>query len=141
MKKSEIYLIILLICTCVLLSFFILFPDLFLISEENINEQKISQIAKSQIIKENYKKELNDIFINYVKVTNNKELTLDLLSNFRTELLNLKVPAEYKDLHLNLAFTFDKMEKYINEGNEEERLASQQLVNEAKANYGWLGTE
>ncbi len=64
--------------------------------------------------------------------TKNKILTL------RNQLTEIKVPTEFKDLHLDLLLALNKIDSYLNGRNEEERLAGLDLISQAKVNYEWL---
>lgn len=63
---------------------------------------------------------------------------LEKTSYLRNHLMEMKVPTKFKDLHLNLVLALNKMDSYINDRKEEEKLTSIDLIKEAKINYEWL---
>ncbi len=63
---------------------------------------------------------------------------LDQVTNIKNRILNLTVPTQFKDLHLNLVFAFVKMEDYFKTGNQDEKVASEKMLNEARQSYSWL---
>jgi len=67
-----------------------------------------------------------------------KIVSAEQVASIKAELLNLKVPAEFKNLHLDLVFAMTKMENYLTDNSFEEKIASQQLINQARVNHAWL---
>lgn len=59
-------------------------------------------------------------------------------SKAKTELLTLTVPSQFKDLHLELVLAADKLLNFFKSGTETEKLASQDLIKQAKNKYDWL---
>ncbi len=71
------------------------------------------------------------------KTKDQQELS-EKVSILRNQLMEVKVPTKFKDLHLNLLLALNKMDSYFNGRNEEEGLAGLDLISEAKINYQWL---
>lgn len=71
------------------------------------------------------------------KTENQQELS-EKISTLRNQLMEVKVPTEFKDLHLNLLLALNKMDSYLDDRNEEEGLAGLDLISQAKINYEWL---
>lgn len=56
----------------------------------------------------------------------------------RTDLLALKVPAKFKELHLKLVMATDKFIAFLNGGKAEEKEASLAIIKQAKSDNDWL---
>lgn len=61
-----------------------------------------------------------------------------LAGKARTELLGLTVPGKFKDLHRELVMASDKLLNFFKSGAEAEKLASLDLIKQAKNKYDWL---
>jgi len=61
-----------------------------------------------------------------------------LAGKARTELLGLIVPSKFKDLHLELVLASDTLLKFFKSGAQAEKLASLDLIKQAKNKYDWL---
>jgi hypothetical protein len=61
-----------------------------------------------------------------------------LAGKARTELLGLTVPNKFKELHLELVMASDKLLNFFKNGAEAEKLASLDLIKQAKTKYDWL---
>lgn len=91
------------------------------------------------LLEKNYKTQTKVILANYLRLAQDEEsLNIEQVRQTREQLLALKVPTQFKDLHLNLVLALTKMEDFLTGGDREKKIASQQLINEAKANYIWL---
>lgn len=91
------------------------------------------------LLEANYKIKTKLIFDNYQRLTQDPEsATVDQIRLTREQLLDLKVPAKFKQLHLDLVMAMSKMEDYINNGDGQKLLDSRQLVAAIKTNNAWL---
>lgn len=61
-----------------------------------------------------------------------------LAGKARTDLLGLTVPSKFKDLHLDLVLASDKLLSFFQSGEQAEKLASLDLIKQAKTKYDWL---
>jgi len=126
---------------------FLIFLYLVITSElatvEFVNEISDKQIKDINVVsadelRDNYKEGTRGILSQYLKIISGDEITVEQIENIRNQLLDLKVPTEFKDLHLNLVLALTKMETYLEKGDIDEKINSQQLISQAKANYKWL---
>ena len=107
-------------------------------SDQN-NNQQADKLVDMGLLAKAYKTEVKVILNNYLRQTQDKSiLTAEYAEQIKSQLLNLKMPTKFKDLHLNLVLALDKMEDYLIDGCEEKLQASQELVNQAKEEYEWL---
>ncbi len=89
-------------------------------------------------LEEEYKAGTKNILADYSTLLEDKDLSLDKVEVDKNKLLGLKVPGQFKDLHLNFVLAVSKMEDYLKTGKSEDRAASQRMIGEIKANYIWL---
>lgn len=61
-----------------------------------------------------------------------------LAGKAKNELLGLTVPSQFKELHLNLVLASDSLIKFFQSGAQAEKLASIDLIKQAKTKYDWL---
>lgn len=78
-----------------------------------------------------YQPRVKELFAAFEAMARGDSLTGEKISELKNKLLGLKVPAKFKQLHLNFVQSLDKMAS-------EERAAGQQMANQLKADYGWL---
>lgn len=97
------------------------------------NEEKLKQ-ELSVKLEEDYRKSVKEIFNDYA---NNLE-DLQKVTALKGRLLELKVPTELKALHLNLVLTMTKTESYIQNKEEEDKIAGEKVIKETREKYPWL---
>jgi len=64
--------------------------------------------------------------------------TADEIRKVKDELLGLKVPAEFKELHVQLVLGLTKIEDSLAAGDAKIRTEGQKKIEQAKATYTWL---
>jgi len=89
-------------------------------------------------LENNYTTEAKELFNDYLTMIQADSFTLESLAALKNKILDLKVPTKFKELHINLVLALTKMENYLNSRNEQEKIFSQQMVNQLKADYSWL---
>lgn len=134
-KKSKI-LIFLLIITLLLFLYLVL-------TSESLGRGANTKInSRADEIKEklsnDYKTAVSKIVNDYEQLAGETETAAGEGEHLKNQLLELKVPAEFKDLHFSLVLALIKLENYWQTGGEEEKSESERLVNQAKLNYDWL---
>jgi len=136
MLKKQKILIFLLLTLLVLVLYLILTSE----SVEKINVTEQSQLVEEKIaqLETNYQAQAKPIFIDYEKLAGENNITVDKITELQNKLLALKVPAKFKELHIQLVQALDKMENYLNQKKLEEKTSSWQMINQLKASYGWL---
>ncbi|MFH1233752.1 MAG: hypothetical protein V1649_03855 [Patescibacteria group bacterium] len=97
----------------------------------------LSNISIAQM-ENGYKAQAKNIFNDYTRLIINNNYTLDQITQIKNRLLNLKVPAKFKELHVNLVLALTRMENWLINKNESEKIACQQIVDQAKTDYDWL---
>ncbi len=88
------------------------------------------------LLDKNYRLEVKKIVDEYSAMQN--DLSLEKVSQEKQQLLDLIVPAKFRNLHYNLVFAMDKMAIYLEKGDNDQKAASQQLISQAKNDYSWL---
>jgi hypothetical protein len=106
----------------------------------NVGKQANKEQVKVDLkkLEEEYKAGTKNILTDYSALLLNNDLNLEKVEADKNKLLGLKVPAEFKDLHLNFVLAVSKMEDYLKNGKDEDKAASQRMISEIKANYVWL---
>jgi len=89
-------------------------------------------------IEEEYRSGVRKVFSKLVEFEKKDEKSTATISEIKTELLNLRVPKEYKNLHVNILFSILKIEQYVSGGNPKEKAESEQYINRAKEENPWL---
>lgn len=112
--------------------------DNFAPTSDGGNSSGRAQPVDLQKMEEEYKKEAKDILIGYLRESESADLNIDEVKRAKNEFLSLKVPAEFKDLHLKLVLAMVKMENFFLSGTNEEKAASRELIGQIKANYSWI---
>lgn len=143
-KKGKILLFLLIIIFVVLI-YLIITTESDIVSNSDIvssNKETASNQVKNdnylEELKNNYKENVSKILSQYLKLADQSDFNIAKAESIKDELLGLKMPVEYKDLHFSLILAINKMESYLLEGDEQIKIASRQIINQAKANYKWL---
>jgi hypothetical protein len=123
-KKLKILLFLSVIA--LVLFFYLLFTSEFFKEETGKNREQIAV---------DYKISATRIVNNYSQL---ETVTVSEVKSTKDNLLVLKVPAELKDLHVELIMAITRMEDYLNNGNEEDLAESKKIINKAKMDYSWL---
>jgi len=108
-------------------------------NEININKP-IKKVAQVDLVKleADYKNSFRGIYNNYNKLIGTNKFTADQLVIIRDQLLTLRVPGQFKELHIDFIFAVSKMERFIIDGELNEKIASEELITKIKANNTWL---
>ncbi len=90
-------------------------------------------------------KKLNSEYKNNIKQINKflRDFSFDnsdfeRLADFQKNLLSLKVPKEFKDLHLSLMIALNKLKDYDKNKDEEKKQEFENIINEIQTKYVWL---
>lgn len=126
-----------LIALAVLLIIFLVLRSKPLAQTPPQNEGTAEKVDLEQLEK-NYKKEVKIILAEYSALINEGEPAKEAIISIKEKLLGLRVPAELKDLHLNLVLAVAKMAEPANEVDVDEKEAGAKLIQDLKAKYVWL---
>jgi len=138
MSKKANFFIFLIIVLLAVLCLIIISETIQKSDQQQVNKNDNKNQVKNEQLENNYKEQVKLIFARYLELVEGESYSYEQISIIKSELLNLKVPTKFKDLHLDLVFIMTKMEDYLTEGSEAARTESQQLVSRVKANYMWL---
>lgn len=136
-KKGKILLVL-------FISALLLVLYLFLTSEQAAKNKQPQNVSKNEErvdlvkLENDYKAAAKAILADYSNSIQAADVKTDQIGKAKSELLALKVPTKFKDLHLNLVLSMVKMENFLASRDENEKIASQQMTNQIKANYVWI---
>lgn len=136
-KKLKILLVLLIIAVSLFFYLLLTSESLDQKSDNKANNASINLSETKEKMTANYKVSVEKIMGDYSR-SDIGSTTISEVSSAKNSLLNLKVPAELKDLHLSLVMAFTKMEDYLAGKNDEAREESEKIINQAKLNYSWL---
>ncbi|KKR21376.1 MAG: hypothetical protein UT48_C0009G0008 [Parcubacteria group bacterium GW2011_GWE2_39_37] len=130
-KEKKIYLI-----GFVATLLFILIFSVFITPKD----EKLPKNTKVDLIQlENEYKEKTKLLVDsYLLLLQSDQLDLEKLKQIKDQLLALKVPDEFKDLHVNLVLSIDSVNNAELGGDKNKKIASIELVNKNKENFSWL---
>ncbi len=101
---------------------------------ENINSESIIDLSQ-----DDYKQEVSRYFSEYIKIQERDNITKNNLLEIEDKLLALKVPTEFKDLHINFILAISKMRQYLEDDDENKKKESENIITEIKLNNNWIG--
>lgn len=107
------------------------------------SEEFMQQVKENmEKIENQYKVDLKKIISEYEGLVNDDkrnedELRLEITKT-RTLILDLKVPAQYQDMHKSLVIAFSEAEDAESENFDESISEISSLINETKTSYSWL---
>lgn len=131
-KKILIFLIVI----AVLLLAYLVLSSETILQNENSVDQNI--LIDKEIMTSDYKRESARIISDYYYILSSKQTNIDQIRECKKKLLDLKVPSEYKDLHIQLVLAVTKMETYLLDKDEREWSESLEMINKAMADNAWL---
>lgn len=137
MLKKNILLIILAIAVLLVLYLIFKFEPAEIDNKNNKPGNQAQKIDLEQMEK-NYKKEVKIILDDYLAILKKDDLKLGEVMAVRDRLLALKLPPEYKNMHLKLVLSASKIEEDIQSGEKNSIAEAIKIINELKANYIWL---
>ncbi len=109
--------------------------------DDKIQQAKTQQ-ARQEVdldqLKNDYKQKFKEVFDSYLSITQSTPFSIEEIYQIKNQLLDLKVPTEFKDLHIDFLFVITKMENFLETNNIVEKENSQELINKIKDNYNWL---
>jgi len=102
--------------------------------------QKISKTPSINLqkLELDYQKNIKDILLVYLDLINNNSLSQEKIEKLKKELFALKVPPQYRNLHLQLVTAMNKMQEYLKSGDEKTKLAQEDIINDLRHQYQWL---
>jgi hypothetical protein len=108
-------------------------------SDRPVAEEGIQQDAGAMA--EKYTGQLKFLVADYREAISNDELDTEKIKNIKNSILDLMVPAQYRDLHVQIVLALVKMEEFVKNKDQAYKIESSNLINEALANNSWLETK
>jgi hypothetical protein len=109
---------------------------------EKQNDAKTNNVVDAMLnldlLKKSYKAETKVILANYLRIAQDETINIESVKRTKEQLLSLKVPTEFKELHLNLVLAMDEMEYYLENGDEADKRKSQEMIEQEKTKHEWL---
>jgi cell division protein FtsB len=133
-KKQKILIFLLFILFFLIL--YLIFTSESVKKTDNSN-QPIRQTGSASLEAE-YKLKTKEFFTAYENLIKNNNFTEKNITELKNNLLALRVPAQFKELHIKFVLILTKMENYLNQKDEREKSDSLQAANQLKADYSWL---
>lgn len=114
-----------------------------LLSSESADKKAVEDDGKNEVstIAIEYTSQMKDLVADYRQIIFNNELDIEKIEAIKNSILGLTVPAQYKDLHVQVILALIKMEEFIKGGSQNYKAESNNLINEALANNNWLETK
>lgn len=101
---------------------------------KSVSEKKTEKVSNEKLVAD-YKEKIKPIFA----VCKNMALgnvSVKDLSDAKNNLLGLKVPREFMELHYNLAMFMDKI--MATAGDQKKNIANQTIINQISTQYNWI---
>ncbi|MDD4271765.1 MAG: hypothetical protein PHF50_03085 [Patescibacteria group bacterium] len=136
-KKQKILIFILLILFGLIL--YLIFTSESV--KETNNPAPQTKQDNSAMLESNYKAKAKEFFTAYENLIKDNSFTGQNIAELKNNLLDLKVPLKFKELHIQFVLALTRMENYLNQEDEREKSASLQAINQLKADYSWLNNE
>jgi hypothetical protein len=137
MNKKTRNIFILFIVLVLLVSIYLLLS--YESSDRPVAEEGIQQDAGAMA--EKYTGQLKFLVADYREAISNDELDTEKIKNIKNSILDLMVPAQYRDLHVQIVLALVKMEEFVKNKDQAYKIESSNLINEALANNSWLETK
>jgi len=105
-------------------------------SKKNGNDiiQEISQ----REMRISYEAAIKEEILEIKALFEDQSLDAGKIREVKQDLLGMRVPAEYRDLHIKIVQALDKLEQYITDGKEAEKSESEKMMEELALRYKWI---
>lgn len=103
------------------------------IGDKENSEEKVDLAALS----EEYKEGISEALAEFSDLSETSELNVPRIEEIKNKVLNLKLPPEFKNLHLNFILAMARMEDYLSTGAEEAKLTAVDMIEKIKSDYPW----
>ncbi|MBI4779316.1 hypothetical protein HY797_02600 [Candidatus Falkowbacteria bacterium] len=135
MQKKQKILIFLLLVLFVLVLYLILTSE----SARKIDNSGKPIKSESSVSPENgYKLKTKEFLSAYENLIKADSLAEKDIMELKNKLLDLRVPLEFKELHMRFILALNSMENYLSQKDEQGKSDSLQAFNQLKADYSWL---
>jgi hypothetical protein len=94
--------------------------------------------ANTKDIEGDYKKNLRIWLASFRRAYDGGTIKEEVLKDSMNELLAMKVPGNYKNLHLTLARAIDSMSTFLKTGDVKDKLVCQNSINKIMDENKWL---
>lgn len=143
MSKNIIIAIVVFVCIVAALAYF--FGQTGSISTEDrsateVGEQSrsVSSSASVRMNSSEYQSGVKDVFSRLRAIENGGQVDKESLMGIKNDFLALRVPAEFKDLHLQILLAISDVEKFIDKNDESGLLDSRKAISILGETYSWL---
>ena len=104
-----------------------------------LNRQEQTKAAVDLVkLKSDYESNMHTIYKGFSQLVNADTSDLNQINDYKGKTLELRLPPEYKDLHIQMILAINKLENFIKTGKREDKLASQKIINDLNVKYTWL---
>ena len=108
-------------------------------NQHSNSHKEVGEPVDVVLLTKTYKMEVKIILNDYLRQTQDKSfIAINDIDRTKRLFLALKMPNEFKELHLNLVLAMDKMKDYLIDGDEGKLQESDKLINKMKREYEWL---
>ncbi len=119
----------------------LLISYLFLTAKKiSFDGQSTKANASTEIFQKTYQEKVADILDDYLRLDKESGLDLGTVIQTKESLIALKVPKEFKELHMNLLLAINKMEDFFENNNLEDKKESQDIIKNELENNKWLNS-
>jgi hypothetical protein len=143
-KQMKILSVLLIIAVLLVLYLIITAKPIARIQEKGDTQAPFNSLqAEDEIdlerLAKDYQEKVQMIFADFLLLAQDLEGTsVNQVESIKNQLLELRVPTQFKDLHLDLVLTINKMEEFLLNGNSEDKFFSQEMIEKIKESYDWL---
>lgn len=121
----------------VLFVLLLVFSYFIFMYEKPVIDKEVVKVDLVQV-EADYKIETKNFVNNFSEIIKREDFVVDDIKILRDGLLDLKVPAEFKELHLDLVMAIIKMENFLENNYLEDGVASQEIIKKSLESYPWL---
>ena len=145
MTKQSKFLFIIVIIALICVIFLMLSLKKISVNEEknisNYKQEKQLKTINIAKLESDYKNNLKPIFNDFEKIFNNTNASstdIEKIAKLKVELIKLKVPEQFKKLHLELVFAFSDAINFFENNQKDKKKEIISLIQKSKENYRWL---
>lgn len=107
---------------------------------EKMSVKKEEPEAKIDLaaLNEEYRGGISEALAEFSALKEGADLDVSRIEEIKNKALDLRVPGEFKDLHLDFVLAMVRIEDFIQTGSEEAKIAGEELIEKIKSSYPWI---
>ena len=110
---------------------------------KNSDNPYSSEVEMVDLVKleSQYKESTKKLYVDSLNLFKQTSISLESIRQVKKTLLSLTVPKEFKKLHFDLVFALIKLENFVADGNESDKISGTEIIQQIGSDYVWISSD